>query len=59
MTDVRLLKIKEFAREVNLSPVTIYNWCYQKPPRIKSVKLGRARRIPASEVTRLTTKGTA
>lgn len=52
-----LVTVQEAAMRLSLDPNTLYIWHRQK--RIKTVKLGRAVRIPASEVERLATKGTA
>lgn len=47
----RLLSVFEVAERLSLAPVTIRQWIGQR--RIASVRLGRARRVPESEVSRI------
>jgi len=47
----KMLSISEVAGRLGLAPVTVRAWAAAR--RIASVKLGRARRIPESEVSRL------
>jgi excisionase family DNA binding protein len=51
MKNGNLLTIEETARRLGLRPVTIRMWAAGR--RIARVKLGRAVRIPESEVDRL------
>jgi excisionase family DNA binding protein len=46
-----LLTIPQFARRVGLQPPSIRQWIAQQ--KLETVKLGRRRMIPTSEVTRL------
>jgi excisionase family DNA binding protein len=48
--------IRETAEELGLSPATIRAWIRQR--RIGYVRLGRAVRIPVSEIQRLVERGT-
>ena len=48
--------VREAAEELGLSPATIRAWIRQR--RIGYVRLGRAVRIPASEIRRLIEQGT-
>ena len=48
--------IRETAEELGLSPATIRSWIRQR--KIGYVRLGRAVRIPASEIQRLVERGT-
>ncbi len=51
MKDQTLLTIEEAARALGLKPVTVRMWASAR--KIGRVKLGRAVRIPASEIERL------
>ena len=51
----RLLVIAEAADRLGLSPLTIYKWISAR--RIGCVRLGRAVRIPESEIARLIEAG--
>jgi len=53
----RLMTVNDFAEAASLAQVTVWKWV--REGRISSTKLGRARRIPASELTRLIEQGTA
>jgi excisionase family DNA binding protein len=48
--------VREAADELGLSPATIRAWIRQR--RIGYVRLGRAVRIPATEIHRLVERGT-
>lgn len=48
--------IRETAEELGLSPATLRAWIRQR--RISYVRLGRAVRVPASEIRRLIERGT-
>ena len=48
--------VRETAEELGLSPATIRAWIHQR--KIGYVRLGRAVRIPASEIRRLIEQGT-
>ena len=50
-----MLSPKEFADRLSISRWTVYAWIQEG--RIKSVKLGRLVRIPASEVDRIVQEG--
>ena len=52
----QLVTVQEAARQLGLSPYTLYAWIAQR--RIVHTRLGRAVRIPASEVRRLIREGT-
>jgi excisionase family DNA binding protein len=51
----RYVTVGEFAKRLALAPVTVRSWCAQR--RISSVRLGRARRIPESEIARVLAAG--
>lgn len=51
----RLMTVTEFADAASLAQVTVWKWL--REGRIASTKLGRARRIPASELARLIEQG--
>jgi len=51
----KLLSIPEAANALNVKPVTIRAWAAAR--RIAKVKLGRAVRIPSSEIDRLINEG--
>lgn len=53
---MKLLTVKEVARELGIAEVTVRLWLAQR--RFKHVKLGRAIRIPASEIARVVEQGT-
>lgn len=46
-----LLPVKEVAKRLGLAEITIRQWIQHG--KIESVKLGRSRRIPETEVVRL------
>ena len=48
--------VRETAEELGLSPATVRAWIRER--RIGYVRLGRAVRIPASEIRRLVERGT-
>jgi excisionase family DNA binding protein len=52
-----LHKVPEFAAVLNISEKTARDWIDQK--RISVVRLGRAVRVPQSEIDRLIHEGTA
>ena len=54
-TQCLMLSPKEFANRLSISRWTVYAWI--QDGRIKSVKIGRLVRIPASEVERLVQEG--
>ena len=51
----RYVTVAEFAQRLTLAQVTVRSWCAQR--RISSVRLGRARRIPESEIARVLAAG--
>jgi excisionase family DNA binding protein len=51
----RPLTVKEAAEELNLSPATIRAWLLRR--RLGCVRLGRAVRIPRSEIHRMLDEG--
>ena len=53
---VRTVTVNDAAEELGLSPATIRAWIRQR--RIGYVRLGRAVRIPSSEIHRLVERGT-
>lgn len=53
--ETTLLKIPEFAQKARLADVTV--WKLVAARRVSSVKIGRSRRIPASELSRLIREG--
>ncbi len=53
----RAWKTKELARQLSVSIATINRWI--KSQKIRSVKLGKLRRIPYEEALRLTREGLA
>lgn len=52
---ISLLKIPDFARRAGLAEVTV--WKLIAARRVSSVKIGRSRRIPVSELSRLVREG--
>jgi excisionase family DNA binding protein len=56
MATARLLKVPEAAETLALSQKTIWQWIGER--RISVVRLGRAVRIPLSEIERLLEQGT-
>ena len=57
LPDPELLRIKEAAAALGVAYQTIYRWVYEG--RLKTVRLGRAVRIPKSEIKRLASDGLA
>ena len=55
MVTARLLKVPEVAEELALSEKTVWQWIGQR--RIGVVRLGRAVRVPISEIERLVEEG--
>lgn len=55
MEQTRLLRIDEVATALGIAQVTVRKWVRQG--RIASIKLSRARRIPATELERLVQEG--
>jgi excisionase family DNA binding protein len=55
MATARLLKVPEVAEELALSEKTVWQWIGQR--RIGVVRLGRAVRVPISEIERLVEEG--
>ena len=53
-TSIRLLRIKEAAEMLAVSPVTVYRMC--ESGELPSVTLGRARRVPESRLAEWITK---
>ena len=56
MSTARLLKVPEAAEMLALSPKTVWQWIGER--RIGVVRLGRAVRVPQSEIDRLMEDGT-
>ncbi len=56
MPTVKLLKVPEAAEMLALSQKTVWQWIGER--RIGVVRLGRAVRVPLSEIERLMEKGT-
>ena len=56
MAPGKLLKVPEAAELLDLSPKTLWQWIGER--RIGVVRLGRAVRIPLSEIERLIEEGT-
>ncbi len=52
----RLLRVPEAAEMLALSPKTVWQWIGER--RILVVRLGRAVRVPQSEIDRLMEEGT-
>ncbi len=50
-----LLSPQQFADRLSISRWTVYAWLQEG--RLRSVKIGRLRRIPASEVERIVQEG--
>ena len=48
-----LLSLREAARLLDLSYWCLVDWARQKPPKIRTVLLGRLRKVPMSEIERL------
>ena len=57
LPDPELLRIKEAAAALGVAYQTIYRWVYEG--RLHPVRLGRAVRIPKSEIKRLAQNGLA
>jgi len=55
MSNARLLKVPEAAEVLALSQKTLWQWIGQR--RIGVVRLGRAVRVPVSEIDRLMEEG--
>jgi excisionase family DNA binding protein len=51
----RFLRVHEFAEELNVTVAAVRRWLLLR--RINSIKVGRAVRIPADEVTRIVEAG--
>ena len=51
----KLLRISEFGLAAGIAPQTVRRWA--REGRITSVKLGRSRRIPATELDRVAQDG--
>jgi excisionase family DNA binding protein len=56
MPAVKLLKVPEAAKMLALSQKTVWQWIGER--RIGVVRLGRAVRVPLSEIERLMQEGT-
>jgi excisionase family DNA binding protein len=56
MGEKQLRTVRQVAEELGLAPVTVRTWMAQR--RLSYVRLGRAVRIPASEVQRILDSGT-
>lgn len=52
----KLLTVDAFASELNIKPSTVRRWLLLR--KVLAVKIGRAVRIPQSEVDRIVTEGT-
>jgi len=50
-----LLKVNEFAAELNVTPAAVRRWLLER--KISSTRIGRLVRIPKNEATRLVEKG--
>lgn len=55
MTDTKLLTLEQAAERLGLKPVTIRMWASAR--KIARVKLGRAVRIPESEIAKIIERG--
>jgi len=51
----KLLTVPQFAEALGVTPACVRRWLLER--KVASVKLGRLVRIPAREITRLTTDG--
>lgn len=49
----KLLTIKDVAERLGLAEITIRMWISGDTPKMKSFKIGGARRIPESEIEKL------
>jgi excisionase family DNA binding protein len=56
MSTAKLFKVPEAAELLALSPKTIWQWILER--RLGVVRLGRAVRVPLSEIERLVHEGT-
>lgn len=56
MTLAKLVKVPQAAEMLAMSPKTIWQWIGER--RIEVVRLGRAVRVPISEIERLMEEGT-
>jgi excisionase family DNA binding protein len=56
MPPAKLLKVPEAAAMLALSQKTVWQWIGER--RIEVVRLGRAVRVPVSEIERLVEQGT-
>ena len=53
--ELRLLSIVEFAERTNTAPSSVRQWA--RDGRLKTVKVGDRRLVPASELARVVAKG--
>lgn len=51
----RLMKVEAVAEQLGIQTTTVWKWLRER--RLASTKIGRSRRIPASEVERLIQAG--
>jgi excisionase family DNA binding protein len=56
MGDRQMKTVRQVAEELGLAPVTIRTWMAQR--KLRYVRLGRAVRIPDTEVRRIVDSGT-
>ena len=52
-----LVSLREAARLLDCSYWTLVQWARQSPPKIRTVLLGRLRKVPMSEIERLARGG--
>lgn len=55
MSEKLLLKVNEFAAELNVTPAAVRRWLLER--KIASTRIGRLVRIPRGEATRLIETG--
>ncbi len=55
MSEKSLLKVNEFAAELNVTPAAVRRWLLER--KISSTRIGRLVRIPRDEATRLIDTG--
>jgi excisionase family DNA binding protein len=55
MSDTKLLTLEQAAEQLGLKPVTVRMWASAR--KIARVKIGRAVRIPASEIAKIIERG--
>lgn len=57
MSEKLLVNLREAARLLDLSYWTLVGWARTKPPKIRTVLLGRLRKVPVAEIERLARGG--